>query len=207
MSFADYIKIFELKPRYLFAVWFFGALLLLLPSYITDRFGFTAITNSYRGWIGLATLAVFTLWIVQMWSWYEERKEKGKVKSEAEAKAQAEARQQEEQLAQAHVEALRSLSTLSAGEQRLIMYALYNNQQTVVTRFTDQAAQALRSKRLLVAAGQGDAFNFPFTIPNFVWDHLQKHKAEFLPQEVIPAFERWMEMFEHSPDWQRTFAE
>src|SRR3954467_8632772 len=68
MSFVDYIKVFELKPRYLFTLWFLGAVILLMPSHLADRFGFSTILNPYRGWIGLGTMAVFTLWLVQLWA-------------------------------------------------------------------------------------------------------------------------------------------
>src|SRR6266513_1374112 len=61
MSFFEWVKVFELKPRYLLAVWLFGALLLLLPAYVSERFGFASIVTHYRGWIGLGTLAFFVL--------------------------------------------------------------------------------------------------------------------------------------------------
>jgi hypothetical protein len=201
MAWDAVLKIFDLKPRYLFAVCFFGTLLLFLPSDISDRFGFTSIVNSYRGWIGLATLAIFTIWVVQLWGWYQERRTRLKGERDAEAKSEqlkTEAKERAEKI-------LGLLSTLSENEYRFIVYALYRNQQTVFIKFSDKAAQALLGKRIVTPTPQGDVLNFPFTINNFVWEYLQKHKSEWLPKDDLPAIERWIEGFEHSRDWNREF--
>lgn len=202
MAWGEVLKVFDLKPRHLFVVWIFGTFLLLAPQSISDRLGFTSIVNGFRGWIGLVTLALLILWSVQLWTSSSERRRSEK---EAKAKAEAEAEAEADSERHAQREALDSLTTLSRNERLVIMYALYRGQQTVFTKFADQAAQALCSKGLLIPAPQGDAFNFPFTIPNFVWRQLQKHKSELLPKEILPQFAEWVERFESRPDWGRSF--
>src|SRR5437870_11483323 len=87
MLFGDWIRVFELKPRYLLAVWLFGALLLLSPSYISERFGFAGIVTHYRGWIGLGTLAFFVLWVVQLTAVLRNKKEKEQRRADSSMRA------------------------------------------------------------------------------------------------------------------------
>lgn len=172
----EWVKIFDLKPRYLFAVWFFGSLLLLSPFSISSRFGFAAIVNQYRGWIGLSTIAFFTLWAVQLFSVYREILNKRKV----EQAGVDEQTSREETI-------LRSITTLSKHELFLLAYAVDQNQQTIFTTRANRFALALVAKRLLILAPTGDVLQYPFTIPHFVWDYLQVHRDELFGSDISPS--------------------
>jgi len=65
-SWTDSLKVFHLKPRHLFAVALFGALVLFLPDRAAASLGISEIREKYRGWVGLATLAALVIWI----SWH-----------------------------------------------------------------------------------------------------------------------------------------
>lgn len=193
MSFADYIKVFELKPRYLFTLWFLGAVVLLMPSGLADRFGFSTILNPYRGWIGLGTMAVFTLWLVQLWSsviWprYQSKKQ---------------TREAQVALSKSKDDILASSDTLSRGELLLLAFALADNQQTLLLNYSDPFALALCNKGLLEMASSGHSWSFPFTIPNFVWEHLQQHKVNILPADQLDNVRQLRDRYEATPVWRR----
>ena len=193
MSFADYIKVFELKPRYLFTVWFLGTMVLVMPSHLADRFGFSPILNPYRGWIGLGTIAIFTLWLVQLWGsviWPQHQRKK-------------QDREKHESLAKRKNEILESLSMLSRGERLLLVFALAENQDTLLLNIADPFALSLCSKGILKRGSTGHSWSYPFIIPSFVWEHLQEHKAEILPAEQLNDVRQLRDRYEDTPVWSR----
>jgi hypothetical protein len=174
---SDWTKVFELKPRFLFALWFLGLLLLFLPGGFADRFGVISIRDSYRGLIGFVTLASFSLWLVQLFSvlmaWRHDQKRK--------------------------VEILAALDALSKEEQFLFAYCLDRNQRTVCLPIIDKAATSLCQKGLLESTNRfGDSLAWPFTIPKFVWKRLQQVRPQVLPDEkrLDPTLQREFGDFE-----------
>ena len=65
---GEVLKIFELKTKYFFAIWFTGAVLLFAPESWLARLGLTSFLEAYRGWIGLVALIFFILWGVSIFS-------------------------------------------------------------------------------------------------------------------------------------------
>jgi hypothetical protein len=174
---SDWLKIIQLKPRFLFGLGLLGVLLLFLPSSLVGSFGIISVRDSYRGWIGTATLAAFAFWGVQLLpslkAWLHERKRKSEI--------------------------LMSLDALSKEEQFLLAYCLDRNQRTVCLPMIDRAATSLCQKGLLVSANRfADSLAWPFTIPNFVWEHLQLISPQILPEEerVNPEVRRRFDEFE-----------
>src|SRR3989338_1531143 len=62
----DWLKVIQLSPRFLFGLWFLGVLILFLPPTLSDNLGISEIRKDYKGWIGIATLAAFAFWVVQL---------------------------------------------------------------------------------------------------------------------------------------------
>jgi len=164
MSWFDSVtKLTELKARYFFGAWVFGALLIFLPAEIKQQMAIT-IPEVVRPWVGFSSLAAFVLWIVlttiQLLSfihhWLRERK--------------------------LRTEILSQLETLSDGERDIFLLCLTHNQRTIQRNITDGPANGLRSKRLLVMAAQGSVLSMPYTIPKFVWDHLRANEPELFPE-------------------------
>ena len=162
-SLSDITKIIEIKTRYFFGAWVFGALLIFLPAEIKAQMGIT-IPEVVRPWLGFSTLAVFVLWLVlivmQIFSvirqWFKERGMRSEI--------------------------LVQLETLSDGERSIFILCLSNNQRTIQRNITDGSANSLKSKRLLAMATQGSILSMPFTIPNFVWEHIKSNEAELFPE-------------------------
>jgi Super-infection exclusion protein B len=69
----DWLKIFHLKPRYFFAVFFFGTLVLFLPTDVATKFGILALRVCYLPWVGGGTLAAFVLWAVHIVPWINDK--------------------------------------------------------------------------------------------------------------------------------------
>jgi hypothetical protein len=191
----EWTKIFDLKARYLFAVWLFGSLLLLSPLSISSKFGFASIVDSYRGWIGLSTIGFFTLWTVQLFSGYREARQKRKVELAEIAKRDEEDLRVRDKQSKMREEVLRSVSTLSKNELFLLAYAVDQNQQTIFASRANRFALALVAKHLLIPAPTGNIVQYPYTIPNFVWDYLQQHNHELFDSDVFPEYEEWKAIY------------
>ena len=167
----DWLKVLQLKPRFLFAFWFFSVLILFMPVSLADKLGITQIRESYRSWIGIATSGFFAIWIVQLWpsfkQWWRSRRQQSEI--------------------------LKFVKTLSEDERLLLAYCLDRNQQTVrVDMFSPMgaAAASLHQKGLMEPAeGLGSAIDWPYTIPTFVWKYLQAHKSRIVRPELRQRFD------------------
>lgn len=164
MSWLENItKLTELKARYFFGAWVFGALLIFLPAEIKEQMRIT-IPEVVRPWVGFSTLAAFVLWVVlatiQIFSsirkWFAER--------------------------HLRAEILSQLETLSDGERDIFLLCLSRNQRTIQRNITDGATNSLKSKRLLLMASQGSVLSMPHTVPKFVWDYIKANEAALFPE-------------------------
>jgi hypothetical protein len=153
-AWPDWLKVIQLKPRFLFGLWFLGAMILAMPTRLATQLGVDAIRDSFRAWIGVATLAALSFWIVQLTpslqAWWKYCKRRS--------------------------EALGNLESLSSREREILAYCLRRNQRTVDIPLEDPAARSLQSKGLLEAvAGYGNATEWPWTVPTWAWKHLKTH--------------------------------
>jgi hypothetical protein len=77
----------------------------------------------------------------------------------------------------------RDIRLMTPKEKEIIGYLLAKRQNTFTYTVDGGYASTLISKRIVVCAllpGQVvTRFGMPFTVPDFVWDVLVKHKAEF----------------------------
>lgn len=182
-SYADLLKIVsELKPRYFFAIWFPGAILVFAPVALLERLGFTAFVEQYRGWIGVITFICFMLWLVQLYSHLSEKRKDKIAKKQIEIEQQEKARLSTEKELKKQEEILEHFDSLSDGEKFLLQCALARNQQTIITHLSDPHAVSLCHKRIIVSAPKGDMLNFPFQIPSFVWEFMKENEDMILPQ-------------------------
>lgn|GEM_PF-3837677 len=163
LSWSDFMKILELKARYFFGAWVFGALLIFLPADIKQQMAI-ATPEVVRPWLGFSTLAAFVFWLVLavlrtttfFFRWSNERK--------------------------ARTEILSYFETLSQGERDIFIQCLSLNKRTINRNINDGSTNSMKQKRLLVMASQGSVLSMPHTIPKFIWDHIKKNEVELFPE-------------------------
>lgn len=149
---SGWLKAIQLKPRFLFGLWLLGAIILFLPDAVAESFGIRDIRQSFRGWIGIGTLAAFAFWCVQLIPFYRAKRNTKNLRERV----------------------VRSLGSLSQEEWLLLAYCSNRNQRTIPLEITHRAANALVAKGILIrASGVGDSLAWPFTIPEFLWEHLK----------------------------------
>ncbi len=154
-AWPDWLKVIQLKPRFLFGLWLCGALILFLPDTAANALGMHIIRQTYRGWIGLGTLAAFSFWLVQLIPLYHGKRRAKKIRAQI----------------------IGSLNSLSPEEWLLIAYCLERNQQTLTLEITHRAAGALSAKGIFVrSAGIGNQLAWPYTIPDFLWHYLTANR-------------------------------
>jgi hypothetical protein len=169
----DWLKVIQLKPRFLFGIWLIGSLILFLPNGFADEFGIKAIRENYRGWIGIGTLAAFAFWLVQLIPAFQNWRAVKKIREEI----------------------IHSVDSLSPEERRLLAFCLWRNQQTITLEITHRAAGALVAKGMLIQANvTGDILAWPFTVPDFLWHHL-KADHQLILQGTDPNDPQLLENF------------
>jgi hypothetical protein len=154
----------RLAPRILFALWLFGALVLLLPPGPANALGLDAFRTTHRQWLGLGTLGTFVLWLTNV-SLIIARWTKGKF-----------------DVRRRRAVSLRALDTLNQEELLLLAYFTYRGAPTQELPLNYPPARSLVAKGLLrVTAGSGNMFAWPYIIPDFVWQELQFRRQELFP--------------------------
>ncbi len=81
------------------------------------------------------------------------------------------------------LEVIKRLNSLSDSEHTWIAYCLYKEVQTLHATQINPTANALLAKGLVIS-GAGSIMALPFTIQDFVWEHLLNYKEHFLPRDV-----------------------
>jgi len=161
---TEWLKVIQLKPRFLFGLYVIGLLLLFFPDGWATKFGFQVIRESFRGWIGIGTLGAFAFWLVQLIPFWKEARIIKKHRTSV----------------------IDSISSLSTDELLLLAFCIDRNQRTLTLEFTHRVANALKSKGLLVAAtGAGNGLAWAFTVPSFVWEYLQKNQESIFPESEL----------------------
>ncbi|MBI4529542.1 MAG: superinfection exclusion B family protein [Deltaproteobacteria bacterium] len=126
-----------------------------MPPTLAESFGISEIRKDYRGWIGIATLAGFSFWVVQLIPSFQTMYRRRKLRREI----------------------LSCVNSLSQNESRLLAYCVYRGQRTIPLPITNSTAVSLRQKGILEqAGGTGSALAWPYTIPSFVWKYLISHR-------------------------------
>ncbi len=163
----DWLKVIQLRARYLFGIWIISLFFLFLPENLTSKFGFSLIIDEYRGWIGIITVCAFFFWIIQLIPIIS--------KYLANRKQQIEFRNKIEE----------HITTLSMEELIIIAFCLTRNQRTVNLPITYSAINSLRDKGFVTIATQGSIISCPFTIPSYVWNILQINRYLIIPDELL----------------------
>jgi hypothetical protein len=154
----------RLAPRILFALWVFGALVLLLPPGPATTLGIDVFRTAHREWLGLGTLGAFVLWLTNAALIFA-RWTRGKVA-----------------VRRRKAGALRALDSLNQEELMLLAYFAYKGAPTQELPLNYPPARSLAAKGLLrITTGSGNMFAWPYIIPDFVWQELQLRRGELFP--------------------------
>lgn len=158
----SFFKLIQLPARYSFGLALLGYFILFTPVKIAQQMGIEVLRESYRTEIGLFSMVMTTLWIIQMvrWisltvnTWLLRRKLKDQLISE--------------------------LDSLSPESWLVIAYCLTKNERTVNFNVLDSQIDPLRSVGILkMAPGLHAQTHWPFSIPLVFWRYLQKNKEQF----------------------------
>lgn len=167
-TWTDWLKVIELKPRFLFAIWLVGSLVIFLPEPVAERLGTQEIRETLSPWLGLGTLAAFSFWLVQLIPLYREIRARQRYRAAA----------------------IRALDSISPEEWVLVAYCLKQNQQTITLSMIDREACSLEARGLLQRAdGIGNRLSWPYTIPTFLWEHLLTNRGQFMGKAPFPRAE------------------
>lgn len=158
-------KILEAIAKYAWGVFVVCLFVILLPGDTSKSLGLEKLKLDYLGfwWLGLIFSAA--IWggsiFSQITDWLSESRKRAKQKAVV----------------------INRLRTLDRSEHMWIAYCLFHNVQTLSATTINQTANSLVNKGI-VTQGSGSVLSLPFHICDFVWEYLQGHKGDFLPQEI-----------------------
>lgn len=152
----------ELKPHFLFGLGAIALIILILPKGASDLLGISELRSNNQGWFGISVITFSVLGMVQLWPYVSKNIRRRKTFRRATT----------------------MLDSLNGDERFLLYYCLGYNEQTVYVRYDEPAALSLCQKSLLYRSHDGRPFAWPYTVPREIWEYLQDHRREFLPEEV-----------------------
>lgn len=155
---SDWIKAIQMHPRFLFGISLVGIIFLAAPAGLMESVGLTELRTHYKAWVAVGTLISAVFFFIQLTPILIEKLAQQKLR-----KAR-----------------IASLSTLSVEEWVMISYCLEHNEQTIARPVTDRIASGLAARGLLVMAARGAINAAPFSIPTYIWNHLQENRSTFL---------------------------
>lgn len=161
----DWLKTIQLKARYLFGIWLLGSLILFSPDNIANFFRIDELKNTYSLWIGLATLAGFCFWLVQIGpsirKWKSEHDERNDI--------------------------LNSIFYLPEEQKVILARALHRNNSIISLPISDALIEPLWNRSMIEALGEFEECfdNGPCKIVNFVWKFIKKNKNKILTEDIV----------------------
>jgi hypothetical protein len=182
----DLLKLLDLTKlslKWWAAFSFVGIALLFIPIKYASLFGFADIPTNVRLYIGIATLFSAALLLINLiiyfWNRYNNHK-----KLALRAKFLKNKREK----------ALSYLDRLSINEAAILAAFYYQNCNTITLAATDPYAKSLVTHGLIYQhLGHGLLTDWPFTINDFVWEHIPNAIQKFSEEELKHAF--------HTSDW------
>ncbi len=159
----------KLPARYPLAIGVLGIVVLSLPSAWADYLGIAELRDKHRGWFGIAVLLALTLAVIQITPVFQKRGRDKESRNARQAKSD---------------EVLQYIEGLSTEERLILAECIRRQQQTIALDMANVAAVALCSKGLLrEVGGTGNPRAWPYTIPHFVWRHLNDNPNLLLHED------------------------
>lgn len=165
MNWPDWLKVFDLKPRFAFSVWLFSLILIVLPQSTLKYLGIDQIVEGFKPWISLLGIAFLILWFVQLAPWnlvinfYNEQSLKKNF--------------------------AKSLETLSEIERMIVAYCIERKAQTIHLNAGHPIASSLRAKGFLrILPGMSSLEAVPYYFPHQIFSLLTDNRDLILPAET-----------------------
>lgn len=155
---SDWIKAIQMHPRFLFGISLVGIIFLAAPARLMENVGLNELRTHYKAWVAVGTLISTVFFFIQLTPRLIETLTLHRLRKAG----------------------IASLSTLSAEEWVMISYCLEHSEQTIARPVTDRIASGLAARGLLVMAAKGAINAAPFSIPTYIWNHLQENRSKFL---------------------------
>ncbi len=168
----SFFKLIQLPARYSFGLASLGYFILFAPVKIAQQMGIEVLRESYRTEIGLFSMIMTTLWIIQMVRWINLTVNTWLLR-----------RRLKDQL-------ISELDSLSPESWLVVAYCLTKNERSVNFDITDPLIGPLRAVGILeMTSGVHDQTHWPFRIPLAFWKYLQKNKEQFFANSPYPKKE------------------
>lgn len=178
-DFLKFIDMTKLPIRWWAIFVTVGLLVLLSPDEYAAIFGLAENRNELRPYIGGITLLSIAVLLVNgaNYVWKRRQTAQNRIKIEATA--------------------IRHLDSLSIEEVAILGKCYHQDQRTVMLPIMSAHANSLVSKGIMRRlGGTGDFREWPFTVNEFIWDHLPMLMDRFPVSELQPVFQK-------ISDWQR----
>jgi hypothetical protein len=151
------------------------------------------LVMAFAGWFFLDTLPAWVKAVVaavaflaialtggNVLQWFIDESSKKRERRRQEEEQRAEERKREDTQERHRQKVLGYLDTLSDREYEILSYLVQKNQQSFTAEMGGTRIATLQQKGLIeMATGIYSSIDWPYTIPNFVWEELQRCKDAF----------------------------
>lgn len=178
-DFLKFIDMTKLPIRWWGILVIVGLLVLFSPDEYAAFFGLAEKRNELRPYIGGVTLFSIAVLLVNIATYVWKLRQTAQKRNRIEAVA------------------IRHLDNLSIEEVAILGACYHQNQRTVMLPITSAHAKSLVSKGIMQQSrGTGDFREWPFTVNEFIWDHLPMLMDRFPVSEL-------QTVFQETSDWRR----
>lgn len=162
------LKVFDLLLQLALPVAIASFVVVYMPEEMAQEQGLYEIQRDYKGWFLIAGIIGLSSWAASFLKYTKNKWVSSSLRKKERHNI------------------IESLSSLSEEENTLVGYCLLLNRRTITVPLINSVANSLVSKGLLIQArGGGNMLAWPYTIPDFVWIHLQIIKHEWFSADDL----------------------
>lgn len=177
-EFLKFIDLTKLPLRWWAVFSIVGLAVLFAPTEYAEVFGIADKRNEVRPYVGLITLVSIAFLsvngVIHVWKRIERQKaiKANKVKIEAKK-----------------AKAISYLDGISIREAAILAAFYYQDCRTITLEATDPFAMTLANQGVIrQQGGYGHLMDWPFTVNDFVWEHIPHAISRWSKEELIEAF-------------------
>ena len=149
---------------------------LFLPDVQARQIGIIEIRSTYQGYWWICLVFSSVIWLGSIYSKFSAAIATTYGKSKAHKAQLAKVEEKKQTI-------INRLYSLNESEQKWIAYCLINNVQTLHATQINPTANSLFNKDI-VTGGSGNRMSLPFTLIDFVWEHMLTNSDNLLPANI-----------------------